>query len=188
MDSQTTDAQWHYAIDRKPAGPVDWEQLKSLIDAGQLKPSDLVWREGMAQWAPVATVEGLSSSAAPVAMAQPIFGPDADLIARRRRGAKINCVTLAALSGACLAALLTRVSMGPSQSRSFATVHDVQAGALSIFTGFILLLGALFAAIYLPGAWKTIRQLPSGFRWAGLIGGGMLLGELIAGIVLIVLF
>ena len=40
-------------------GPVSEDVLRRLIDTGELRPDDLVWREGMESWRPAAEVPGL---------------------------------------------------------------------------------------------------------------------------------
>ena len=42
--------------------PVAEEQLKQLATSGQLQPNDLVWHEGMSQWAEAGSVKGLFST------------------------------------------------------------------------------------------------------------------------------
>lgn len=44
--------QWYYSRDNQPAGPVAEAALCDLIARGDLRPNDLVWREGMPQWLP----------------------------------------------------------------------------------------------------------------------------------------
>lgn len=59
-------AEWYYSAgDGVQRGPVDAGGLKRLAAAGRLSPSDLVWREGMTEWAPASKVAGLFASAAP---------------------------------------------------------------------------------------------------------------------------
>lgn len=41
---------WHYTHEGKPLGPVPVAELRKLATSGLLKPTDLVWREGMADW------------------------------------------------------------------------------------------------------------------------------------------
>lgn len=48
-------------------GPFNVEQLKEMAANGQLNGTDLVWREGMAEWQPASSIAGIfpgSSSAA----------------------------------------------------------------------------------------------------------------------------
>jgi len=60
-------SEWHYTQNGQPAGaPVDGAQLRQLAASGQLKPDDLVWKEGMASWAPASSVKGLFDGTKPV--------------------------------------------------------------------------------------------------------------------------
>jgi len=43
-------SQWYYTENRERRGPVSDERLKELAASGQLKPTDLVWKKGMAGW------------------------------------------------------------------------------------------------------------------------------------------
>jgi uncharacterized protein DUF4339 len=51
---------WYYALDGQPLGPCTAEQIKSLIKVGDLGAEDSVWREGMAEWLPLAQVPEFS--------------------------------------------------------------------------------------------------------------------------------
>lgn len=52
--------EWHYTIDGQPAAAaVNAAQLKQLAASGQLKPTDLVWQDGMLEWAQAGSVKGL---------------------------------------------------------------------------------------------------------------------------------
>jgi len=62
MKEETMETQWYYAQQGQRLGPVSSEQLKELAAAGRLQPSDLVWKEGMAQWAAADRIEGLFSA------------------------------------------------------------------------------------------------------------------------------
>jgi hypothetical protein len=53
------DRAWYYASGGQQRGPVKTSQLKQLAAAGELKPDDLVWCDGMPNWAPANTVKGL---------------------------------------------------------------------------------------------------------------------------------
>jgi hypothetical protein len=56
--------QWFYAVGgSQQSGPVTMVQLADLARAGNLRPNDLVWREGMPEWATASTVQGLFASA-----------------------------------------------------------------------------------------------------------------------------
>jgi len=51
--------EWYYARENKQVGPVSSLELKRLATAGQLRPEDLVWREGMTEWSLASNVRGL---------------------------------------------------------------------------------------------------------------------------------
>jgi hypothetical protein len=60
--------QWWYARGDEQLGPVSAAELRRLAATAALSPNDLVWREGMAEWAPAVRVKGLfPEPAAPVA-------------------------------------------------------------------------------------------------------------------------
>ncbi len=54
--------EWHYTQNGQPAAtPVSTAELKQLVAAGRLQPTDLVWQEGMANWVPASSIKGLFS-------------------------------------------------------------------------------------------------------------------------------
>jgi uncharacterized membrane protein len=56
---------WHYEQNHKPCGPIDAAALQQLlrVRAGYapLPPDTLVWKEGMANWAPANTIPEFSA-------------------------------------------------------------------------------------------------------------------------------
>lgn len=52
-------AEWHTDQAGKSDGPVTFRQLRQAADSGALRPIDLVWKEGMADWVPVWSVPEL---------------------------------------------------------------------------------------------------------------------------------
>jgi hypothetical protein len=57
--------QWYYTENGQQQGPVSEEQLKELASSGRLKPSEMVWKQGMAQWTKVGQVPGLLATVGP---------------------------------------------------------------------------------------------------------------------------
>lgn len=51
--------EWYYAVDGQQRGPVSGGKLKQLAAAGEIAKSDLVWKEGMADWVKAEKVKGL---------------------------------------------------------------------------------------------------------------------------------
>jgi uncharacterized RDD family membrane protein YckC len=45
---------WYYAENGQQIGPVDENRWASLVSEGTIKPTTLVWRDGMPNWAPFA--------------------------------------------------------------------------------------------------------------------------------------
>ena len=61
--------EWFYAKDGKQEGPVDLATLQAKLQGGDLSPSDLIWKEGMAEWTAAENVPEVSGGAAPAAAA-----------------------------------------------------------------------------------------------------------------------
>jgi hypothetical protein len=56
-------SEWYYTVNgQQSATPASAAQLKQMVASGQLQPTDLVWQEGMANWAPASTIKGLFTS------------------------------------------------------------------------------------------------------------------------------
>lgn len=77
--------QWFYVCNNNKLGPVSTEDLKELARTGQLLPTDVIWREGLADWLVASKAKGLfedpvvqppplpvqnMSAASPLAMSQ----------------------------------------------------------------------------------------------------------------------
>jgi hypothetical protein len=57
--------EWYYASDGKQRGPIPFAALRERANHGDLVPADLIWTEGMSQWAPASAVRGLFPKPAP---------------------------------------------------------------------------------------------------------------------------
>jgi hypothetical protein len=58
-------AEWFYADQGQQCGPVTFEELQRRATAGQLRPSDLVWRPGLDEWLPASSQPGLFGGPGP---------------------------------------------------------------------------------------------------------------------------
>jgi uncharacterized RDD family membrane protein YckC len=56
--------QWYVGRNGQKAGPYSTEQLKRMAAAGQLVPTDLLWKQGLETWVPLEKVKGLIPAAA----------------------------------------------------------------------------------------------------------------------------
>jgi hypothetical protein len=66
---KATGSGWYYTCNGAELGPVDFGSLQALVASGKVTAGDVVWTEGMADWAPPHTVPGLVPATAPVAAA-----------------------------------------------------------------------------------------------------------------------
>lgn len=51
--------EWYYSVDGGRQGPVSPGELKKLAEAGKVRESDLVWKDGMADWVQAKSIKGL---------------------------------------------------------------------------------------------------------------------------------
>src|SRR6478752_9603334 len=59
--------QWYYSKNGTQLGPVEEDELRAKLAAGEISQVDLVWKDGMSDWQPVAKVAELTLSAFPTA-------------------------------------------------------------------------------------------------------------------------
>ena len=52
-------AEWYYTTNNQQMGPVSWDELRQLASTGLLRPDDMVWKEGMADWHKASRTDGL---------------------------------------------------------------------------------------------------------------------------------
>ncbi|MBC8354272.1 MAG: DUF4339 domain-containing protein [Planctomycetes bacterium] len=52
----TIEHEWHYVRDGNSVGPTSKSELMQLVATGELRSHDLVWRDGMPEWAPVSSL------------------------------------------------------------------------------------------------------------------------------------
>lgn len=161
--------QWYYAEGQARVGPVTREQLGRMARTGDLSRGQLVWGEGMADWAPAATIPGLFDGIAePVVPLAYAKAPD-HKTSRIVRNAKRNTVTLFVVFVLCLLPVVISVLFALARHRTVARGISVEVTAFGC-SHFVWTAG-IFAAIYLPVRWRYISQLPSPFKTLGLIGG-----------------
>ena len=79
--------EWHYMQNNQQFGPISGQKLKLLAQSGELQPNDLVWKEGMEQWAPAGNIQGLFGDAQVGAAPAPPAAVPARQAAPMQRGA-----------------------------------------------------------------------------------------------------
>lgn len=55
------DKEWYYAKNNIQNGPVTFDHLKALAQAGAVLGDDLVWKTGMTEWKPAWQIQGLQT-------------------------------------------------------------------------------------------------------------------------------
>lgn len=55
---------WYYANAGQQVGPVSEAEFENLVNTGTIQPDTLVWREGLANWQPLASVRGSGAATA----------------------------------------------------------------------------------------------------------------------------
>jgi hypothetical protein len=75
MSDNTQAIEWYLARDGQQHGPVSEAELKKIIELGYLKPTDLVWRQGWADWQPASIILPPPEAAKPASPARPVPQP-----------------------------------------------------------------------------------------------------------------
>lgn len=180
---------WHYVdATGQPAGPVTREELQGQLLDGRLRLDAAVWTEGMAQWAPAAQVPGLvPAGLAPVPPPLPAGIPRAPTLAYAAKGvrqqakalshARQNCVVMFVLLIVFVLGMVVMVAAA-------AIGGPLSLGVASLLGCFLWMvpIAGVFAAIYLPVRWQLLKEIESGYRTLGLIGGIGLIAILVLGL------
>jgi len=171
-------AQWYCHAGGKQYGPISDEVLGQWIAEGRVKPTDLVWSEGMDQWAPAGVAVGhmfaglppystpppLSMVAAPPPGGTGGATPNAEIMSQAREllrgrwGLPIAFSLLLALLGAAAG-----------------MVPYVGQIASSILAGPFQLGGVIFYVTFVRGGQHELGMLFAGFRNFGKALGAYLL-------------
>ena len=56
---------WYFLRDGGQFGPMPWEEIWRRGQSGELRPSDLVWKDGMPEWRVAASVPNLFPASQP---------------------------------------------------------------------------------------------------------------------------
>lgn len=93
--------QWYYADrDQQQQGPVDAAWLQGAYGRGEVQAATLVWREGLANWVPLAQVASEVGIALPhTAIPVPPRGPRVPAAAARSGGFPVALVVVIVLGG-----------------------------------------------------------------------------------------
>lgn len=67
--------EWYYTQGGQQFGPFTAADLKKFGEEGKIKPDDLVWKEGMANWVAAKAVKGIFAAPAPAPTPAPTVTP-----------------------------------------------------------------------------------------------------------------
>jgi hypothetical protein len=71
MTGQQPDIQWYIARDGKQHGPLSDVEMRTFVSQGHLKPTDLIWRAGFADWRPAPAVFSFQAPEPPAPAPRP---------------------------------------------------------------------------------------------------------------------
>ncbi|WP_193788975.1 DUF4339 domain-containing protein [Zavarzinella formosa] len=77
--------EWFYSVGDTRQGPVTEEQLRQLAAEGSLKPTDLVWKDGMPDWVEARTIPGFFPERDELRKSKPQRIDDAEVVDDRPR-------------------------------------------------------------------------------------------------------
>jgi hypothetical protein len=164
---------WYYSQGGQQAGPVTLDQIRQMAGAGQITPQDLVWREGMAQWQPLASIPELAG-ASPAAFPPPYstpYSPQAGMYptapypqapGQGTNGLAITGFVISLVSVPCcgfgfilgpVGAILGYVALGQMKRSGNPKGHGLAVAAIII--GIIMF---LISAIMVPLQWHEIQS------------------------------
>ena len=63
--------EWYVGKKGEQSGPFTPQQLRQMASDGQLSPTDLLWKEGMKDWAPCSSFKGLFTESSPAPSSLP---------------------------------------------------------------------------------------------------------------------
>lgn len=155
---------WYYALDGERKGPVEKEEVQSLINNGDLGVDDLVWRDGMDGWTRISEVEDFQPSPPPL--------PQDDSSTSSVSGSDDSTHTSSG-KGLHSSTSVRNSSSTTSNSRERDTDTDVYAGFgrrlvayvidVAILVLFMALIGAIMFAAGMSLPESTSTPSPLGF-------------------------
>ena len=155
-------SQWHCSIGGQKYGPISEADVKQWIAEGRLSSLDLVWTDGMAEWASVSQVPSLSGGVAPAGFPPPVSPPGLPPVAQQ-------------------AVKRVRQVEAPGAKASMI------CGIIGLFC-FGIVLGPI-ALIMGLGAKSKIKQSPEKYTGDGMATAGIVLGIIgIAGGIINIIF
>jgi hypothetical protein len=151
-------AQWSYTVAGQTQGPLTTSQLREMFASRKLSPQVPVWREGTAQWVLARTIPELVAGLK--LRPRELMSPEEHKAYMIVKNAKVNAIAMFVIfvGGVGEIVAATNAALG----------HKRFEGDC---WGTAVVLGGLFAVVYLPMRWRTLAKLPTAFAVLGFIGG-----------------
>lgn len=164
---------WYYAKNGAQQGPVALEDMKSRIAMGEIAPTDLAWREGMADWMPVSTIAELKIEPAPPRPEHPGMSPQAPVATSSPEPYRAPQATPSAAPAAY------QGGQPPSQGLAVASlVCGILALVSCCIVGFFNLPLVIAAIVTGHLAVSRINANPTAYSGKGMARGGLITGYL----------
>ena len=84
MSDNEQPIEWFLARDGKQHGPLSDIEMRKIVELGHLRPTDLIWRQGLVEWTPGAVVFP-STSAAEAEPAEPKVEPEPKAVQQQQQ-------------------------------------------------------------------------------------------------------
>lgn len=188
---------WYYAKNGAQQGPVALEDMKSRIAMGEIAPTDLAWREGMADWMPVSSIAELKVEAPPARQEPEAAAPSTPAYAPAPTPAASAPVeSYRAPSAAPGAPVATQLAPGqvPSQGLAIASlVCGILALISCCFVGFFNLPLVIAAIVTGHMALSKAKADPGAYAGKGMAKAGLatgyvgLVGAIITGVLVMMI-
>jgi membrane protein YdbS with pleckstrin-like domain len=154
-------------------GPYQEEDMRSFLQTGRFSPSDHGWREGMADWMPLANFEEFASVVAPARAAPHQAASTSANVAGPRAAAPRPASVAGPRVGGYAAATLQ-----PGESPLFkTTLHPIKL-VPGLITGTVLgvlwyIAATIWLGVALPGIANNAGMMLAGAITAGALGFGL---------------
>lgn len=158
---------WHYLVNNEQQGPVSQAELFNLQQSGVLTPETLVWRDGLANWLPLAEVSDLQNESVVAASESAASG----LNLKPSEAAQSSLGSIASADPLLVPQSETSETLEDGESS-----EPVAAGSIGIISAFVM--GAI-ACVVAGAIWAGIT-IATGYQigWIA-IGVGFLVGTVI---------
>ncbi len=164
---------WYAVKDGNQIGPISEPRLAEEVGSGALTGATLVWREGLSEWMPLATVQPAWFSSPPVAAsavaAETVEGPVLSAVQTLHHGKIYRCpksratlAKMAMLAATVLGALITVIELtGPAATTEEVSIKDMIVGLLALGILVTIVLSVVFFCMW------THRVVANAFALGG---------------------